>query len=73
MWNMSESDKRYYGRKSAHDEKRNRALAKARNRGDAAAKWLLTNILTRETQPEFNRVMKQADKDFETQKPKHHE
>lgn len=41
-----------------------RNLAKARNRGKVAEEWLKNNKLTIETQPEFNALMKKADKEF---------
>ena len=45
---------------------RTRAVLKARNRGEVAAKWFADgNKLTKETQLTFNALMKQADKDFD--------
>ena len=59
---MSESDRNYYERIARQDEKKNKALLKARKRGEAAAKWLKTNKLTQETKPKFDRLMKEANK-----------
>ena len=42
-----------------------KALIKARARGAAATEWLKTNKLTKETQAEFNALMKLTDKEFE--------
>lgn len=44
------------------DERRRKAVAKARKRGEAATEWLKTNKLTKETQAEFNALMKKVDK-----------
>ena len=44
------------------DERRRKAVEKARKRGDAATEWLKTNKLTKETQPEFNALMKSIDR-----------
>lgn len=44
------------------DGRRAKAVAKARKRGEAANKWLKTNKLTKETQAEFNALMKKVDK-----------
>ena len=59
---MNKLDRKYYDYKDRQDEKRNKALLKARKRGEAAAKWLKTNKLTQETKPEFDRLMKEANK-----------
>ena len=58
---MTESDKIYYERKVRQDEKRNKALAKAKARGEAAKKWLKENKLTPKTKPEFDKLMKDTD------------
>lgn len=52
-------------------ERRTKAALKAKNRGEVAVKWFADgNKLTKETQPIFNALMKQADKDFDkTQTP----
>lgn len=64
---MTEADKRYYERMAIADERRKRALDKARNRGDAAAKWFADgNKLTKETKPEFDALMRRTDKNFES-------
>lgn len=64
MWNMSESDKRYYDRLAAHEEKRKRALKKAKARGEAAKKWFdAGNKLTPETKREFDALMKKVIKE----------
>jgi hypothetical protein len=47
---------------------RRRALDKANNRGKIAVEWFKTNKLTPETQPEFNALMKKADKEFDRRK-----
>lgn len=44
------------------DERRRRAAAKAKARGEAAVEWFKTNKLTKETQAEFNALMKQVNK-----------
>lgn len=63
---MTEADKRYYDRKAIADEKRNKALAKANKRGEAAKEWFAAgNKLTKETQAEFNALMKKVDKQSE--------
>jgi hypothetical protein len=49
---------------SKDDERRSKAVEKARKRGEVATEWFKTNKLTKETQPEFNRLMKQTDKVF---------
>jgi len=41
------------------------AVDKAKNRGIIAEQWMKDNKLTAETMPEFKRLMKKADKDFE--------
>ena len=64
MWNMTESDRKYYERKARQDEKRNKALAKAKARGLAAEKWLKENKLTPQTKPEFDKLMKDTDRAF---------
>ena len=64
MWNMSDSDKRYYDNQERRDKKRKNALDMAKARGEAAEKWFKDNTLTKESQPEFNMLMKQTDKDF---------
>jgi hypothetical protein len=47
---------------SRDDAKRSVAVEKARKRGEAAAEWLKTNKLTKETQSEFNDLMKSIDR-----------
>lgn len=48
------------------DERRRNAINKAENRGKVAVEWFNAgNKLTMETQPEFNLLMKQADKEFD--------
>ena len=49
---------------SRDDDKRTKAIAIAKARGDAATEWFKTNKLTRETQPEFNALMKSINKKF---------
>ena len=58
-------DTKYYERKTLQDAKHKMAVSKAQNRGEVAVEWFKTNKLTKETQPEFNILMKQADKDYE--------
>uniref|UniRef100_A0A6M3M705 Uncharacterized protein n=1 Tax=viral metagenome TaxID=1070528 RepID=A0A6M3M705_9ZZZZ len=57
-------DENYYMRKARHDEKRKRALAKARKRGEVATEWFKTNKLTYKTKPEFDKLMKDTDGGF---------
>ena len=64
---MTKSDKKYYESKARQDDKKNIASKMAKARGDAAVKWMKTNILTKETQAEFNRLMKKTDRDFKKQ------
>jgi len=64
MWNMSESDRKDYERKARQDERRNKALAKARARGKVAEKWFENNVLTPQTKPEFDKLMKDTDRAF---------
>jgi hypothetical protein len=59
------SDEKYYSRKENQKLKRDRALAKAKNRGEIAKDWMKTNQLTKATEIEFKALMKKADKDFE--------
>lgn len=59
------TDQEYYEKQKIANAKRQRALAKARNRGKIAEEWFRNNKLTRETQPEFNNLMKKADYDFD--------
>ena len=59
---MSESDQKYYEHEVRQDEKRNKALSKARKRGKVAAEWLKTNKLTPETKPEFDKLMKETNR-----------
>ena len=61
MWNMSESDKRYYERQEWRESKKNKVLSKAKKRGDAAKEWLKTNKLTPETKPDFDKLMRDVD------------
>jgi len=65
MWNQSESDKRYYERKEQENIKHRRALSKAAYRGEASVEWHKNNSLTAATLPEFQKAMKQADKEWE--------
>ncbi len=44
------------------DERRIKAVSKARLKGEAATEWLKINKLTKETQAEFNALMKSVDK-----------
>jgi hypothetical protein len=64
MWNMNESDRKYYERKARQDDKRNKSLAKAKARGEAAVEWYKTNTLTKETKPIFDKLMKDTDRAF---------
>ena len=47
------------------EENRKRAVVKARYRGEVAKEWFKTNKLTKETKPEFDKLMKQANKNYE--------
>lgn len=58
-------NKNYYERQNIADRKHRHALDKAKNRGQIAARWFIKNKLTKETQPEFNALMKKADREFE--------
>jgi hypothetical protein len=44
------------------------AIDKAKNRGIIASEWLKNNQLTEKTQPEFNKIMKESDKQFKINK-----
>jgi hypothetical protein len=44
------------------DDRRNKAIQKAKKRAEAAEEWFKTNKLTKETQAEFNALMKAIDK-----------
>ena len=57
--------KHCYFPSSRDDERRRIAVEKARKRGDAATEWFKSNTLTKETQAEFNALMKSIDKEFE--------
>ncbi len=57
--------KHSYFPSSRDDERRRKAVEKARKRGEAATEWLKTNKLTKETQAEFNALMKSVDKQSE--------
>jgi hypothetical protein len=61
---------RYYEARERYEKKRQRALAKANNRGKVAEEWLKTNRLTVATKPEFDKLMKQADRGWERENPK---
>ncbi len=65
MWNLSESDKRYYERKEQEEKKQKRALSKAENRGIASIEWHKTNVLNASTLADFQKAMKKADKEWE--------
>ena len=63
MWNLSESDKRYLDKIALKDKKKNKALNLAKARASASEKWFSEgNVLTKETQKEFNALMKLTDK-----------
>jgi len=64
MWNLSESDKRYYERKEQEEKKQKRALSKAENRGIASIEWHKTNVLNASTLADFQKAMKKADKEW---------
>jgi len=64
MLNMNESDRNYYERKARQDDKRKKAMAKAKARGGAAVEWCKTNTLTKETKPVFDKLMKDTDRAF---------
>ena len=59
------TEQEYYEKQKIADAKHQRALAKARNRGKIAEGWFKNNKLTSETQPEFIKLMKKADYDFD--------
>ncbi len=63
---MKESDKEYYERQEAHNEKHLRAVSKARNRGEVFIEWNKHNKLTSKTLAAFQKAMKQADKEWES-------
>lgn len=44
------------------DERRSKAVEKARKRGEAATEWFKTHKLTKETFAEFQTLMKNTDK-----------
>ena len=62
---MNLTDKKYYERQKVADKKHRHVVDKAKNRVQIAARWFIENKLTKETQPEFNALMKKADKEFE--------
>ena len=59
------NDKEYYEMKEAQRIKHLRALSKARYRGEMSVEWHIYNKLTKDTQADFNRLMKSADKEWE--------
>ena len=52
-----------------NDDKRNKALYLAKTRGEAAEEWFKTNTLTKETKPEFDKLMKDVTKKAKTAPP----
>lgn len=62
MWNQSESDKKYYEARARETERHNKALEKARIRGEASVEWHKHNILTAETLEDFKKFIKNAEK-----------
>ena len=50
---------------SSADERMRKAADKARNRGEIASEWFKTHTLTPSTMPEFQRLMKEADKNYD--------
>ena len=44
MWNLSETDKKYYERREQEEIKHRRALSKAAHRGEVSVEWHNTNI-----------------------------
>ena len=64
---MIESDKKYYERKEHQDIKHRRAISKAQQRGEISKAWFdAGNKLTPKTKPEFDYLMKESDKQWET-------
>jgi len=63
---MTESDRKYYEAREREDAKRAKALSKAAYRGEKSVEWHRINKLTSATLPEFKKVMKQADKEWES-------
>ena len=61
-----ESNQDYYIRKERQEIKRRLILSKAANRGEASVEWHKHNTLTAATLIEFQKAMKQADKDWES-------
>lgn len=58
---------------AAEDRRRQNSVEKARNRGKVAEEWFKAgNALTPATIAEFNKLMKQADKEFDL-KPLSHD
>ena len=55
-------DKHCYFPSFKDDERRKKSVEKARKRGEVANEWFKTNKLTKETQAEFNALMKATDK-----------
>ena len=62
---MTESDKKYYEAREREEAKRVKALSKAAYRGERAVEWHENNQLTAATLPDFQKAMKQADKEWE--------
>jgi len=64
---MNESDVKYYKNKEIQEIKHNKAISKARQRGDVADAWFKAgNVLTPKTKPEFDFLMKESDKQWES-------
>jgi hypothetical protein len=66
----SEADNKYYQARCRRKERQYRAYAKAANRVRVAEEWLKTNQISIETKPDFDKVMKQADHEWERNNPK---
>lgn len=61
---MSDADRIYYERKARQEERHNKAVNKAKKRGEVAAEWFKTNKLTPDTKKEFDKLMKDTDMAF---------
>jgi hypothetical protein len=66
MWNITESDKKYYEAREHENAKRAKALSKAAYRGEKSVEWHKTNQLTPVTLPDFKKAMKKADKEWDS-------
>ena len=62
---MTESDKKYYENQKRQEYKKDKAMSKAKNRGEVSLEWHKTNVLNKDTLPKFKALMKKTDKEWE--------